>query len=653
MQLPSKAAPFFHIIWLSIVVLSVVFFILGWPFRLDELTHPPAGIALGLENAGLTPSVWAIGMLGSETILMLGCTLVGIFLYSQLRKDFVIFLTSLALVTFSTGILNVLEAFMVTYPQFEGVIRFQKALAWVLLVLIFYLFPDGRFELRWTRWAFVGWLVFTLSWLIFPNSPHDPTHLGALSSEWVYIAYLGWLGSGAFVLFWRSIHSSTPEGRQKTKWVTTGLVGAVFIAFIQEFPTLVNNNFVDHTLPEGIWYALISTLIFCAGVMLVPVGIVFSIQKDRLWQIDFLINRALVYGLMALMVGLGMYGIFSLFTNLLELITGIQYQWFPLVISGLLVFYLFKPVLRWVQALVDKNVFGIHIPYRGTDGFVQTQFTDISWTGKTVGRYRIVELIRSGKTGRVYKGVETHTGKPVAVKFLHQYLVSQTAHRKAFVAEAKTLSNLNHPNIGRMLDYGEDSEHACYIVMEYLSDRTLADKLREEGPLLMDEAKYVLEQVGAALDYAHQQEIIHLDVKPSNILLQPKSGAPFGYKPILTDFGISRSLFDDTSHVQGEVSGTFDYISPEQIHSPRQLDRKADIYSLGVVAYQMVTGELPFKNQQAAAKLIAHLFEPPPNPLEINPAISLKSAVAIQQAMRKSPIERYQNAHAFFSDFSD
>ena len=652
-QLPAKAAPFLHIVWASIVVLSVVFFVMGWPFRLDELTHPPAGISLGLEKAGLNPFVWAIGMLGSETLLVLVCTLVGIFLYSQLRKDVVIFLTSLALITFSTGILNVLEAFMVTYPQFEVVIRFQKALAWVVLMLILYIFPDGRFELKWTRWAFVGWLVFTLSWLILPDMPHDPTHLGALSSEWVYISYLFWLGSGAYVLIWRSIYSSSLEGRQKTKWVTTGLVGAIFIAFIQEFPTLVNNNFVDHTLPEGIWYALISTLIFCAGVMLVPLGIIFSIQQNRLWQIDFLINRALVYGLMALMVLLGMYGIFNLFSNLLRSITGIQYQWFPLVTSGLLVIYLYKPTQRWVQTLVDKNVFGIHIPYRGTNGYSQTPVKEIEWTNHTVGPYRIVELIRSGKTGRVYKGVETLTGKTVAVKFLHQYLVSQTAHRKAFVAEAKTLSNLNHPNIGRLLDYGEDGERACYIVMEYLSDRTLADKLREEGPLPMDEAKYVLGQIATALDYAHQQEIIHLDVKPGNILLQPKSGVPFGYIPILTDFGISRSLFDDTSHVLGEVSGTFDYISPEQIHSPRQLDRKADIYSLGVMAYQMVTGELPFKNRQAAAILIAHLFEPPPNPLEINPGISSRAAVAIQQAMKKSPIERYHNAQAFLLDFRD
>jgi len=169
----------------------------------------------------------------------------------------------------------------------------------------------------------------------------------------------------------------------------------------------------------------------------------------------------------------------------------------------------------------------------------------------------------------------------------------------------------------------------------------------------MDEAKYVLDQIATALEFAHQQEIIHLDVKPGNILLQKKSGAPFGYIPILTDFGISRRFFEDGRQAQWGVSGTFDYISPEQIYSPAQLDRKADIYSLGVVAYQLVTGELPFQNRQAAAKLIAHLYEPPPNPLEINPALPSKAAVAIQQAMRKNPIERYNNVRGFTSAFGD
>lgn len=652
-ELPRKAAPFFHLIWVLIVSSSLVFFFMGWPLRLNELTHPPAGIALGLEKAGLTPTIWAIGMLGSETLLMLGCTLVGIFLYSHLRKEVVIFLTSLTLITFSTGVLNVLEAFMVSYPQFEFVILFQKALAWALVVLIFYLFPDGRFELKWTRWAYLGWLVFTLSWLIFPDTPHNPTRLGALSSEWVYIAYLGWLGSGAFVLFWRSVHSSSREGRQKSKWMTTGLVGAVFIAFVQEFPTLANPHLVDHTHPEGIWYALVSTLIFCAGVMLVPLGIVFSIQKDRLWRIDFLINRALVSGLMILIVILGLYGTFTIFTDLLNAITGIQYTWFPLVTAGLLVFYLFRPTLRWVQTLVDQNVFGIHVTFRKANGVSQPLETEIIWTGRTVGRYRIDELMRIGKSGRVYKGVEIHTGNPVAVKFLHQYLVRQIVHRKAFVAEAKILSRLSHPNIGNLLDYGEEAERACYIVMEYLSDRTLEDRLREKGSLSIAEADYVLTQIGAALDYAHQQEIIHLDVKPGNILLRPKSGVPFGYIPILTDFGISRNLFDDRSHLDQEVSGTFDYISPEQIHSPKQLGRQSDIYSLGVVAFQMVTGQLPFQNHQPAAKLLAHLYEPAPNPMEINPDVPLKAAVSIQQAMRKDPIERFHNALAFTAAFRD
>lgn len=651
--MPGQATLVFNFIWMVLAGMSIVFFVLGWPIRLQQLLHPSPGISAGLEKAGLTPAVWAGGMLGLETILMTVFTVVGFILFFQRRNEAVIFITSLALITFGTGILNVLKAFMLVYPDFDPVIRFQKAVAWALVILIFYLFPDGRFEIKWTRWAYLGWLVFTLSWLFFPELPNNPTRLGALSTEWVFIAYFGWLGSGVYVLFWRSIRSSVPEVRQKTKWVTTGLVVAVFIAFLQEFPTLFNNNLVDHTLPEGVWYALISTLIFCAGMLLVPLGIVFSIQQNQLWRIDFLINRAMVHGLMILFVIFGMSGFFSLLTNLLDAVTGIHFQWFPIVISGLVVFYLFKPTLKWVQSIIDKHVFGIHIPFRGDKWPQPVQGSKIVWTGQTVGRYRIGQLLRTGTSGSVYKGIETHTGKPVAIKFLHQKLASQTVHRKAFIAEAKTLSRLDHPNISKMLDYGEEGEGTIYLALEYLSDRTLADKLRAEGALSTEEAKYVLRQIADALEYAHQNEIIHLDVKPGNILLYPQHSAPFGYIPVLTDFGISRAIFAESNHLTNEISGTFDYISPEQIHSPGQLDRHADIYSLGVVAFQMVTGELPFQNKQPAAKLIAHLFEPPPNPMEINPDISLKDSLAIAKSMRKLPIERFSSVSEFVSAISD
>ena len=141
--------------------------------------------------------------------------------------------------------------------------------------------------------------------------------------------------------------------------------------------------------------------------------------------------------------------------------------------------------------------------------------------------------------------------------------------------------------------------------------------------------------------------MIHLDIKPDNILLKPKSSHPVGFTPVLTDFGLSRKLVEKHDVYFSGITGTFAYISPEQIHSPDRLDCRADIYSLGVVMYQMVTGRLPYQDQHAAATLIAHLHQPPPNPMEINPEVSLKTAHAIRTAMDKNPSSRFENASMF------
>ena len=638
----------FHLFWGLLSTLSVFIFIAGLPLRYKELTDPVAEIFAGISKAGISIDVWAIGMLGSEVVLMLGCVSVGFLLYFQRRKEIAIFFTSLLLITFGTGILNVLNAFSRGYPLLEPAVRFQKAVLWSLLLLVFYIFPNGKFKFGWTRWSYALWLIWTWSWFFFPESAHNPTRYGAFTTPWMFVIYMSWLLSGVAVLFLRDRNTPFSEERQQTKWVIAGFAGAVFVTLIEELPSMLNNSLMDRTTPNGIIYALVSTIIFTLGMLLVPATIGFSIQRKRLWQIDYLISRGLVYGLMALLVILGLFGSFNVLIKFFQAFNTTQDEWMFLLISALIVFSLFIPVFRLVQTIVDQKIYGIQIPYQKLDKRISQKRTpEMDWTGRTVGRYQILKLLRSGKAGRVYRGIEKNTGKPVAVKFLHQHLAIIPENRKSFVAEAKTFSKLDHPNISKMLDYGEEGETTRYIVMEFISDQTLADKLSKEGPFSVEQAKYVLVQLASALDYAHQQGVIHLDVKPGNILLRPNSESSFGYTPILTDFGISRALMEDRGIIFSGVTGTFDYISPEQIHSPHHLNGQSDIYSLGVVMYQMVTGQLPFQKHQAAAMLIAHLNQPPPNPMTINPEVSLKTAFAIHQAMAKNPSERFEKASLF------
>jgi len=144
-----------------------------------------------------------------------------------------------------------------------------------------------------------------------------------------------------------------------------------------------------------------------------------------------------------------------------------------------------------------------------------------------------------------------------------------------------------------------------------------------------------------------------LDLKPRNILMREDPFSPYGFVPILTDFGISRTIKKQSSNLSSGVSGTFDYISPEQIYRPNQLDEKADIYSLGILAYQLVTGRLPFKFNQTAALLLAHINQPPPNPMTYNPELSAKTAFAILKAMSKDPLQRYETASGFMEGFAE
>ncbi|MEJ2485858.1 MAG: serine/threonine-protein kinase [Anaerolineales bacterium] len=643
-----------NFIWVAVVVVSVGLFIFGWPLRLNELISPSVDIAAGLEKAGLSTSLWAAVMLGSETILMLGCTVVGFLLYFQRRKEVVIFFTSLVLIAFGTGILNVLDAVVSSYPQIEILVRFQKAILWSLLLLVFYIFPNGTFEYQWSRWLYAGWLVFTWSWFIFPNSPHNMTKLTVFTTAWVFWVSFIWLISGVVVLLLRSIKSSSQVDRQQTKWAMLGLGGAVFVAFIEELPSVINPLLMDHSTPQGVEYALISTLVFSIGVLLVPIGIAFSIQQKRLWEIDFLINRGLVYAVASVLIFFVLLVIFSLLTDLFKAVNSAPFDRFAVLISVVTVSLLFNPTKRWIQTVVDRLIFGIQIDYQKTDRSRSIyQRSEHGWSNRTIGRYKIGKFLHRGQTGVVYQAIETITGMTVAVKFLHTRLAADSNYRQAFLAEADTLSSLDHPNVIRFLDYGEENKTTCYLVMEYISARTLADKLKDEHQLGLDEANYILSQLASALDSIHKHGVVHLDIKPHNILLREDPFSPYGYIPILTDFGISRMIAKQSSNLPGDVSGTFDYISPEQIYKPNQLDEKADIYSLGVLAYQLVTARLPFKFNQTAALLLAHIHQPPPNPMVFNPELSAKTGFAILKAMSKDPSQRYETASGFIEGFAE
>ncbi len=270
---------------------------------------------------------------------------------------------------------------------------------------------------------------------------------------------------------------------------------------------------------------------------------------------------------------------------------------------------------------------------------------DSDLIGRKLGPYEVIEFIGQGAMAEIYLGYHHDLKRKVAIKIIGRSLQSDPVFNARFRREAKAIARLNHPNIVKLSDFGA-AEGGHYMVMEYIEGITLADLIvqvnRGERTLYAEDVTFIVRQIAAALDHAHSKDVIHRDVKPENIMIA-RSG-----QAILTDFGLallrSRNAEDKTS---GTAFGTPEYMSPEQIADSRMASRFSDIYSLGVIVYELCTGELPFEADSPVDMALRHLHESAPDPRYLNPELPLSVAQAIQKAMSKEPRDRYANAMQF------
>jgi serine/threonine-protein kinase len=269
------------------------------------------------------------------------------------------------------------------------------------------------------------------------------------------------------------------------------------------------------------------------------------------------------------------------------------------------------------------------------------------YSGAQFGPYELLEPIGQGGMGEVYKGYQPALNRTVAIKILPPLLAdADESFRKRFEREAQTVAGLRHPNIVNVFDFGQ-LDGAYFMVMEYINGQDLAGYVREHGRLPLAEAQAIIADLGAALDYAHDHNVIHRDVKPSNVMLE-QTAQGWRSRVVLMDFGIARVTTNGgTALTQTGAVGTLDYIAPEQILAARTVDRAADIYSLGIVAYKLLTGELPFKADNPASLLFAHLQKPAPDPRDVVDDLPESVARAVLKALAKQPEDRFPSASAF------
>ncbi|HEX7736081.1 MAG TPA: serine/threonine-protein kinase [Ktedonobacteraceae bacterium] len=257
-------------------------------------------------------------------------------------------------------------------------------------------------------------------------------------------------------------------------------------------------------------------------------------------------------------------------------------------------------------------------------------------TGKTLGHYQLRRLIGRGGMAEIYLAYDEHLGREVAVKIVHH---TRTDELSRFQQEVGMLAQLVHEHILAVYDHGQDGPWH-YLVLPYVSHGTLADRLRERGPLTVLEAGQLLNQVADALQYAHERGILHRDIKPSNILLRDDSYA------YLADFGIAKLLERENGLTQtGAFVGTPEYMAPELFEE--SASQGSDIYALGIVLYMMLTGKLPFTGPNSLAVVEKQLHEPPLPPSQLNPAIPPAVEQTVLVALEKDPRLRFKSARDF------
>ncbi len=255
------------------------------------------------------------------------------------------------------------------------------------------------------------------------------------------------------------------------------------------------------------------------------------------------------------------------------------------------------------------------------------------------GRYQLVQRIGEGGMGVVYRAQELATGQPVAVKVLNSHMAKDPNWVQRFYNEAKATSQLQHPNTIRMREFGQTPSGVLYLSMEFLDGQSLRDAIQKSAPMPPPRVLAILSQCCDSLSEAHRLSIIHRDIKPDNIFLQPRPRPDFVK---VLDFSVAKLLSDQGFRTQaGMVFGTPEYMSPEQGRG-RQLDARSDLYALGSVAYEMLTGRVPFSDpHNPMAILQAHMTAPlPPMPGSVPPPVS----DLISRCMAKEPGQRYGSA---------
>jgi serine/threonine protein kinase len=291
-----------------------------------------------------------------------------------------------------------------------------------------------------------------------------------------------------------------------------------------------------------------------------------------------------------------------------------------------------------------------------SDGTVLEKVKDVDpLLGQTLAeKYRIEELINEGGMGAVYRGTHVLMDKTVAVKVLHPALAADDKIVARFSREARAASRISHPHALSVTDFGESGNGIVFLVMEYLKGETLKEVIHEGGPMQLPRVVEIIRQICGALEAAHAEGVVHRDLKSDNIMLLDVGGGDWAK---VLDFGIAKITEkvgqDPALTAPNLIIGTPQYMSPEQCSQAAEIDSRSDIYSLGVILYEMLVGHVPFTGDSPTAIMMKHLQEPPPSVLEERKNLPAAVARVVTRAMAKRPEDRFQTVSALSDELNE
>jgi serine/threonine-protein kinase len=428
-------------------------------------------------------------------------------------------------------------------------------------------------------------------------------------------------------------HASLREQHQ-IKWLC---FGAVAFAAIQAFAiAVVLPLLADQTRAAYPLLKLVYSLLVASSYLASLTCLLFSSARYRVWDIDRVINRTVVY---ALVTGLLAAAFAVAFFEVRAVVRDFDIpSEVAAVVPFLAVAVLYRTVRRRFARWIDRRFYGIGLDYEAIAAKA-VRAAALPTLGGDIGAFDGLVLLGRGGMGAVYRAHNADLAVPVALKVMSPALAGDAAAEARFEREGRILEDLRHPHIVPFLARGHERGLA-FIAMQYVDGEDLGSLVRRRGRLPLAEVATIIAGVAEALDAAHARGVVHRDIKPANVFLEHGDPA----RALVMDFGVAKLVGDPPLAGDDSLVGSLPYTSPEQIQHAADVDGRADIYSLGATAFELVCGRPPFRETTSLGFVMAHLRQTAPDARELEPALPGPASAALAKALAKTPGERFATA---------